>query len=387
MPRTRSSVRKANSDNRRFLDNLSIRIGGEQFVQEDFENEEDFEDDRDILVEERMATINPMNVWSKSGLDLTDSTFAKIYESATKFHEYDDNGDSLKKFKLDGDRFEELRGLVTRKVNKFAMRKLFKLTQGTEEFLLVDQAPLVTEATVIADRDSIWADTTDPDTSMTQADINKIMDKRIKCHAFGTWLQDALTTEALTKLEYARSKFSIIKDDEPYLHGPLLWWYIVTDIKPNNDTLIQNAKDELNSLNVKDFNFSVKEMLTHFDNIVVEITARLKGTITEDERMTALWKCVETMSEEKFAKTVWDEKRSYRKATPGNKAKSDELIALFKHEQTNMEADKIWNKPSTKDEQIIALTSMLKSVVNNVNKAVANNSSTHSGSNTGSNSS
>jgi hypothetical protein len=148
------------------------------------------------------------------------------------------------------------------------MRKLLKLTQGTEEFLLVDQAPLVTEATVIADRDPIWANSTDPDTTMTQANINKIMDKHIKCHAFSTWLQDALTTEALMKLKYTRSKFSVIKDDEPYLHGPLLWWYIITaDIKPNNDnTLIQNAKEELNSLNVKDFNFSVKEMLTHFDN-------------------------------------------------------------------------------------------------------------------------
>jgi hypothetical protein len=143
----------------------------------------------------------------------------------------------------------------------------------------------------------------------------------------------------------------------------------------------------LNSLHVKNFNFSVKEMLTHFDNIVVEITARLKGTITEDERMMALWKCVETMSEEKFAKTVWDEKRSYRKATSGNKAKSDELIALFKHEQTNMEADKIWNKPSTKDQQIIALTSMLKTVVNNVNNAVANNSNLYPGSKPNDNSS
>jgi hypothetical protein len=381
MPRTRSSVRKANSDNRRYLDNLSIRIDGEQLTQEDFE------DNRDIGAEERMATINPMNVWSKSGLDLTDSTFAKIYESVTKFHEYDDNGDSLKKFKLNDDRFEELRGLVTRKVNKLAMRKLLKLTQGTEEFLLVDQAPLVTEETMIENRDSTWADEADPTTTMTQADVNNVMDKRIKCHAFGTWLQDSLTTEALTKLEYARSKFSIIKDDEPYLHGPILWWYIVTDIKPNNDTLIQNAKEELNSLDVKNFNFSVKEMLTQFDNIVVEITARLKGTITEDEHMTALWKCVETMPEEKFAKTVWDEKRSYRKATAGNKAKSDQLIALFKNEQTNMEADKIWNKPSTKDQQIIALTSMLKTVFNNINNAVANNSNLHPGSKPNDNSS
>ena len=121
--------------------------------------------------------------------------------------------------------------------------------------------------------------------------------------------------------------------------------------------------------------------MTEFDNIVFDIVSKLKGTLSEDEKMTALWKCLATMKEEKFSNIVFEEKRKYRNSTALVKKSCDEFIRLFKQEQVNMEADKIWNKPSSKDQQIIALTSMLKSVVNNVNKAVANNSNSYSGSN------
>jgi hypothetical protein len=317
-----------------------------------------------------MATINKMSVWAKAGLDPTDSTFAKIYDAAIKFNDTDDDGKALKKFKLDGDRFEELRSLLVRRVNKMAMKKLMKVTQDGDEFQLIDQAQLVTEATMVAARNETWDSSKDPKTSDNQDDVNKIMDQRIKYHALGTWLLNALTTDAVHRLEHAKSQYIIEKDDEPYVHGPSLWWLIVADVKPNNDTLIQNAKERLNELNVKNFDFSVKDMLTEFDTIVVEIESRLKGSITEDERISALWKSLETMKEEKFSKIVFDEKRTYRNATAVNKLKCDELVRLFKREQTNMEADKIWNKPSDKDQKIIALTSILDSVVKSVNNAI-----------------
>ena len=41
-----------------------------------------------------------MSIWSKRGLDLGDSTFLKIFESATRFIEKDDNGEPIRKFKL-----------------------------------------------------------------------------------------------------------------------------------------------------------------------------------------------------------------------------------------------------------------------------------------------
>ena len=41
-------------------------------------------------------TIRPMNIWSSQGLDLSDSTFVKLYDSAIKFTEKDDNGEPIK---------------------------------------------------------------------------------------------------------------------------------------------------------------------------------------------------------------------------------------------------------------------------------------------------
>lgn len=356
----------------RYYYNTRSKTGKEIKVYEVDENKE--EEEEEIMAPSTASTITPMNVWARSGLDLTDSTFSKIYYEALKFSETDDFGKPLKKFKLTSDRFEELRSILITKVNKMAMRKLMKVTQDSESYELLDQAPLVTETTLETHRDEIWADTKDPKTTDTQEKVNEIQDKRLKCHALGTWLEAALTKDGLHKLEHAKSKYTVYKDDEPYIHGPYLFWLIVEDIKPNNDTLIQNAKDKLNQLNVKNYGHSVKEMLTEFDNIVVEISSRLKGQISEDEKVSALWKCLATMSDEVFSKIVFDEKRTYRNAKAADKLSCDALIRLFRKEQTNMEADDIWNKPSAKDQQIVALTSILKSVVNNVNNAIASHS-------------
>ena len=374
---TRSKTLQSRQDQQNennILKNLSVTVEGIEILDDSEESHSSSSESSNSSsassISQIMATIHKMSVWAKAGLDPTDSTFAKIYDAAIKFNDTDDDGNSLKKFKLDGDRFEELRSLLVRRVNKMAMKKLMKVTQDGDDFQLIDQAQLVTEATMTAARNNIWDATKDPKTTDAQDVVNTIMDQRIKFHALGTWLLNALTTDAIHKLEHAKSQYIIEKDDEPYVHGPSLWWLIVADVKPNNDTLIQNAKERLNELNVKNFAFSVKDMLTEFDTIVVEIESRLKGSITEDERISALWRSLETMKEEKFSKIVFDEKRTYRNATAANKLKCDELVRLFKKEQTNMEADKIWNKPSDKDEKIIALTSILNSVVKSVNNAI-----------------
>ena len=381
MPRlTRSVSRKANRDTSLYLENLKIKLGGQDYTRKDFEEETD---DESIMT---TVTLRPMNIWSKQGLDLSDSTFVKLYDSATKFSEKDDNGDALKKFKLsEPERFNELRNLLTAKVNKLAMKKLLKVTQGGEDFNLLDQAQLVTEGTMDGSRDAVWGASADPKTTHTQEAVDKISDVRIKSHAIGLWLEDALSSDALAKLEHCRPKYTIEKDGEPFIHGQFLWWLIVDEVKPNNDTLIQHAKDKLNSLDASKFDHSVKEMLTEFDNIAFDIVSKLKGNLSEDEKITALWKCLATMKEEKFSNIVFEEKRKYRNSTASVKTSCDEFIRLFKREQVNMEADKIWNKPSSKDQQIIALTSMLRSVVNNVNTSVANNSTNQSGGNSGGN--
>ena len=259
-------------------------------------------------------SIKPIrNVWSKNGLDLSNSAFAKIYQAETSFSEKDDSGSSLKKFELTSDRFEELRTLLTLKQNRMAMKKMLTIAQGptgaTEDFQLLNQPQLITKATMIANRDAIWADV-DVNTQ-NQETVNSVFDRQLKCHVFGLWISNALTNRALQKLECSKSEWTVEQDDEVYIHGPLLFWYIVDAVKPNNDTLVQQSKDKLNSLNVKDFEQSAKDMLTEFENICTKIEVRLKGTVSEDEKISALWKCLETMKEEHFSRVVLDEKRAY----------------------------------------------------------------------------
>ena len=317
-----------------------------------------------------VAAVKPIrNVWSKNGLDLSSSAFSKIYQTETSFSEKDDSGSSLKKFELTSDRFEELRTLLTLKQDRMAMQKLLKITQGGEDFQLLDQPQLITKATMIANRDTIWNVAIDVD-AQSQEDVNTIFDKQLKCHAFGLWISNALTNRAIQKFECSKSEWTVEQDSETYIHGPLLFWYIVDAVKPNNDTLVQQSKDKLSSLNVKDFEQSAKDMLTEFENICTEIEVRLKGTVTEDEKISALWKCLETMKDEHFSRVVSDEKRAYRRELAANRMKHDALIELFKREQTDLEADGKWNRPNQKS-QIMALTSMLQSVVQQVNNVAS----------------
>lgn len=317
-----------------------------------------------------MATLPIRNVWSKSGLDLSESAFLKFYQLETSFSEKDDSGESLKRFDLDASRFEELRTILYRKQNRMALKSLLKVNQGGDDFQLLDQPQLITKATMIANRNEIWNAVYDV-TNTTQEDINEIFDKQLKCHALGSWILSSLTNRAAQKLECCKSEWNVELDGEMYIHGPLLFWFIVDAVKPNNDTLVQLTKEKLNKLDVADHDFSVKELLTEFENLVTEVEVRLKGQITEDEKISALWKGLETMKDEYFSRIVSDEKRLYRRTPTATRKKHSDLIELFKREQTDLEADGKWNKPN-KDQQILALTSVLQNIVTKVNNVKSN---------------
>ena len=311
------------------------------------------------------ATAPIRNIWQKSGLDLTDSAFSKVHSYEIRFTEKDDSGDSLKKFELDELRFEEFRTLLDKKQNRMAMKTLLQVTENNEILELIDQAQLIQKATMIAHRDSIWNATVDL-ANQAQAQVNAIYDKQLKCNVFGNWILEALTSSALSKLESTKVEWAVEKDGEMQVHGPILFWHIVDLVKPNNDTLVQNAKEELVSLNVKNFDHSIKSMLVKFENIITHIKVRLKGEITNDEIISALWKTTETMQDEHFSKVVSDEKRLYRRATAANKKSYSDLIADFKREETDLRGDGKWNK-SNKDAQIRLLTATIEGVIKHVN--------------------
>jgi hypothetical protein len=316
----------------------------------------------------RMANAPIRNIWSKNGLDLADSAFSKVYLSETSFSQKDDAGETLKKFDLESIRFEELRTILIGKQNRMAMKRLIQVVEGGENLELLDQPQLINKATMVAHRDTVWNAAVNLATD-SQEDVNDVYDKQLKCHAFGTFLLNALTNRAIQKLESAKSQWTVIKDNEEFAHGPLLFWFIVDAVKPNNDTLAQHTKEKLAKLKVTDFDHSVKEMLVEFDNLCTEVEVRLKGTVTEDEKISALWRALETMKDEYFARVVSDEKRLFRRTPVANRRTCADLIELFKREQTDLEADGKWNRPN-KDSQILALTSILRSVVKQVHNVV-----------------
>ena len=67
-----------------------------------------------------------------------------------------------------------------------------------------------------------------------------------------------------------------------------------------NGHLIDDAKTKLAQLNVKNFNFSVINMLTEFMNLVDEIS-NLGGTISTEDQAFHFWQAVKTMKEQRFS--------------------------------------------------------------------------------------
>ena len=316
-----------------------------------------------------MATAPIRNIWSKNGLDLADSAFSKVYLSEVNFSQKDDAGEALKKFDLESTRFEELRTMLIANQNRMAMKKLLQVQEAGVDLDLLDQPQLISKPIMVAHRAQIWDVTVDL-ANTSQEDVNKVFDRQLKCHAFGNFLLNALSNRAIQKLESSKSQWTVTKDDEEYVHGPLLFWYIVDAVKPNNDTLVQHTKEKLAKLNVKEFEYSIRDLLIEFDNLCMEVEVRLKGTLTEDEKISSLWRGLESMKDEHFSKVVSDEKRLYRRTPAAARKSCSELVELFKREQTDLEADGKWNCPN-KDSQILALTSVLKSVVHKVNNVAS----------------
>ena len=71
-------------------------------------------------------------------------------------------------------------------------------------------------------------------------------------------------------------------------------------VKPDNGHLIDEAKTKLSQVNVKNFNFSIINMLTEFVYLVDEI-GNLGGTISTKDQAFHFWQSVKTMKKQRFS--------------------------------------------------------------------------------------
>ena len=144
-PRTENPLRYSEAE----FDLLDSDSNDSDFNLDSDANSSDFETDQQQPTMSTAYQPPAMSIRSKTGLSLSDSTFAKAHSSAISFSEVDDNGKPLKKFELSEERFEILQKLVRKKIAKLSMKTIMKVTQDSSNLDLIDQAQLVKKATVI----------------------------------------------------------------------------------------------------------------------------------------------------------------------------------------------------------------------------------------------
>ena len=286
--------------------------------------------------------------WAQLGLDLSNSTFSKLYLQEEKPIE--------EKYNLKSELWENFKRILLDKAVRCCLNSILTITNDdSKDCNIITEFSLLTEANVKAAQQDIW---TAVKTSNTEKFTQQ--DNRIKSQLLGTFLLESLTVAARKTIDRTKSKWTLTSDGETFRHGPSILWHIAQEVKPDNGHLIDQLKVKLRSLHVKEFGFSIKTLLTEFDSISEEI-GDLGGEYLEDEKQLDFWRATKTMEEKEWSRYVNDQHDQYRELPKSGRTKISDLITKFKKKQTNMENDQKWNKISASDAQILALTSLLLS--------------------------
>ena len=98
-----------------------------------------------------------------------------------------------------------------------------------------------------------------------QIEANKYTDQQIKSSVVGNYHYESLTNEAKKTLLAEGATFKV-KDTEEneYFDGPSLFWKIANIVESDNASSIETMRELLKSLNIKDYNYSVKSTMTEF---------------------------------------------------------------------------------------------------------------------------
>ena len=141
----------------------------------------------------------------------------------------------------------------------------------------------------------------------------------------GEFILSSLTDSVIRKLQNSKDKWKRLCDGKVCYDDPTILFYLLTRVKPDNGHLIDDAKTKLAQLNVKNFNFSVINMLTEFVNLVDEI-GNLGGTISTEDQAFHFWQAVKTMKEQRFSYFCDAEHDRYRAAIGTTKPSIFDLI-------------------------------------------------------------
>jgi hypothetical protein len=184
----------------------------------------------------------------------------------------------------------------------------------------------------------------------------------LKASTLGNWIHESLTEFAKRQLraeqefiEYSNS------DGNPYYDGPSYFYAIAELVDPDNGQLIETVRTQLRDLNVKDFGFSIIQMLAEFKNLQTRI-GELGGTYNVDDQFLDFWACLCTMQEKEFARYVRQERDAYRKLACGNRGHIKTYMRDMCDKEVAMKADNKWNVMSAEDAMVISLVNALEAV-------------------------
>ena len=201
-----------------------------------------------------------LSKWAIEGLDLSDSGFSKLHSKESKF-----DGDKL--YDLDQETFLSVRNLCNQKVKKIHATEIFTVSNGIEEnyevMNVITQYPNIKEREVEEFRDIRWP-STDP-YFHNQSDADKFTDNQIKASVFGSYLHSMLTEAAQCKLQADKAFYTVtVSSGGEYIDGPSFYLKVARIVDPNNMHLIETMRSKIKKMDVKDYGYSAKAMLTEF---------------------------------------------------------------------------------------------------------------------------
>ena len=289
-----------------------------------------------------------LSPWAMTGLDLTDSAFSKAYHKEIEF----DSSNEVQ-FDLEPERFNQWRIKIEEKAVKIYASNICTISSssvGTSKDLLTEYATIDSN-NVVTNRDERW--NADPTAATSQDDCDKITDRQIKAKVLGMYIHNSLSEGARQTLNAEIGYFQV-KDytGQKHYDGPAYFSKVASHVDPNNEQLIEKVKNELSSLDVKDFNQSIAKMSAQF-TILSRRVVEYGGTYSDDEKFRDMWKALATMKEKVFTEYV---QRKHDDIRDGTKAKGtvDEWWKVFKDKEISMRADQKWNVMSQEDALLIS---------------------------------
>ena len=299
--------------------------------------------------------LKPLSQWARIGLDLSSAAFAKLQSKEASF---DDN---KTKYNLKSEKFEMYRQELIEKINRMHSESTFTIDDsgGNQCHVLKEYTKLV-DSDVEYNRVLRWPGKGNiPNTLTTQEDYDKFTDEQIKASTVGSYINESLTDEAKKQLRADTAIFEV-EDDSGCKHfdGPTYFWKIAEFVDPDNGHLVENAREQLHVLNVKDFGYSVIKMLAEFKNLRTRVS-ELGGDYSDDDQYLDFWRCLKTMQEKEFSRYVKQEKDAFRKLKKGARPKIEEYIKDMSQKEVSMRTDKEWNVMSPEDSMLLALVNSI----------------------------